>query len=276
MVARTYLFVPGDRPERVEKALASDAEAVVIDLEDAVAHERKSQARETIAQLRSSSKKPVLVRCHPVGTPEFEDDLGCLRAVLPMLCAVMLAKCQNGREVELLEKSLPGVSIVPLLETVAGVAALPEIARLPCVERVAFGSVDYANDLGVQWSSEGLERRHAMGSLVFQSRLHDLNPPVDAVFPVLDDPEGLARDIQVGKQMGFFGKLIIHPRQIDPVHRIYAASKEEHAWARKVVETYQAAGNQGAVQVDGQLVDQAVYQRALRCLQLPEAEARDP
>jgi len=268
MTPRTYLFVPADRPDRIGKALASQADAIIVDLEDGVAPAHKALARETVAQLRPHKEKPVLVRCNAVSTPEFQEDVDCLRAAAPALAAVMPAKCESALEMEILAKALPGLPVLPLIETVAGIAAVPDLARMGGIEKVAFGSVDFANNLGVTWSPSGQERQHAMGQLVFASRLHGLLPPVDAVFPALDNPDAFEADIQRGKQMGFFGKLIIHPNQIEPVHRIYDPSEEQIAWARKVVTLYEKDGGRGAVLLDGQLVDRPVYERARSVLHL--------
>lgn len=266
MAPRTYLFVPADRPDRVEKALASEADAVIVDLEDAVASERKPEARKTVAHLPEASPKPIFIRCHTVNSEAFVEDLPCLKAAASAVTAIMPAKCESARDIETLTGALPGMRILPLIETVAGVAAMSEIAQFDFVERVAFGSVDLANDLGVDWSQTGEERHYAMGRIVFESRLHGLAPPVDAVFLALDNPSAFEADIRLGKQIGFFGKMIIHPSQIDPVHQVYRVTKEEEAWARKVVAAYENSDGLGAVRVEGQLVDRPVYERALRIL----------
>ncbi len=264
----TYLFVPGDSTRKIGKALGSQADAVIIDLEDAVAGEDKPAARitvqGTISELRREGtlEKPFYLRCNNANTPFFADDMALAREVAPK--GIVLAKCESSANVQAVTDALGEVEVLPLIESVAGVHWLMQSEALPPqVKRVAFGSVDYALDLGTQWSAIGEERRFAMGQLVFFSRVLQLEPPVDAVFPVLNDSPAYEADTELGKQMGFYGKMVIHPAQLETVRAIYSYSAEEQRWAQRVVEQYEAH-NSGAFELDGQLIDLPIYLKACK------------
>ena len=269
----TYLFTPADNARKIEKAFASEADAVILDLEDGVALSQKEAARrvlrETVRSLRKDEllRKPFYIRCNQAGSTYFADDLSLAKDVLPF--GVMLPKFESSKEVEAVAQVLGEVEILPLIESVAGIRHLQQSTSLPPqVKRFAFGAVDYALDLGADWSTSGEERRFAMGQLVFLSRALQLESPIDAVFPVLDNPVAFDADVKLGKQMGFYGKMIIHPAQIAGVCRAYQVTDAEYSWAQRVVEKYESTTEIGAFELEGKMVDLPVYLKAKKVLGL--------
>jgi len=270
MSSEAWLFVPGDSGRKIEKAFGTAAQAIILDLEDGVAPAAKRQARETVlttlSQLSQETRaaKKIVLRCNAVSSLFFPEDLklaGHLK-----VDTLMVPKCEGARDIEAVLQVLPEVTIVPLIESARGVVRLEEIVRAAtCIRRVAFGAVDFALDLDVDWTREGDERRFAMGQLVLLSRALDLDAPLGAVFPVTDDREAFLSDVRMEKRFGFSGKMTIHPRQIEWLVEANQLTPEELAWSRQVVEAFEAAGT-GAIQVDGRLVDLPVYRNARRRL----------
>ncbi len=254
---RSFLFVPGDRPERFPKAYASGADAVILDLEDGVSAERKSAAREAIAAWLSP-ERPVYVRVNGSRTQWFEEDLAT--AARPGVRGVMLPKAESAGQVGKLAAALPdGIGVIALVETAAGIVNVRELAGAPRVERLAFGSVDFQVDSGIQ--GEGEELLYARSRMVLASRVSGILAPVDGVTTDLENPDRIAADVDRARRLGFGGKLCIHPRQVDPVNKGFLPSAREVAWARRVVEAARASGT-GAIRLDGELVDKPVVERA--------------
>ena len=255
----TPLFVPGDRPERYGKAAASGADAIIIDLEDAVAPQNKALARVALASPGALPEGiEVYVRINATGTPWHQEDLAAI-AQLPV-AGLMLAKAESVAEVSQASASAAGKPVIALLETALGLAMAREIAATDCVRRLAFGSIDYCADLGVAHQREPL--LVARSEIVLASRLGGLLPPLDGVTAALDDEPLLEDEARYALTLGFGGKLCIHPRQIAPVRRGFAPTAAELVWAQRVM----AAGEQGAVAVDGMMVDAPVRARARQIL----------
>ena len=254
-VARSYLFVPGARPERFDKALAAGAHRVIIDLEDAVPLDSKNEAREAVAAWLNA-KHPVTVRINGVGTAWFEDDLGlCVNEGIE---AIVLPKAEEASVIAGIRRVTGDrVAVLPLIETARGLWNALEIARAPGVERLLFGSLDYQLDLGVVDE----ELLHARSQLVLVSRVADLVPPVDGVTAAFDDPAIVRREAQRARALGFGGKLCIHPRQVTEVNATFRPTTEEIAWAQRVVAA-DAASPGAAVAVDGKMVDRPVLLKA--------------
>ena len=265
LAARSYLFVPGNRPERFDKAWASGADAVIVDLEDAVPPAEKSQARSAVESWVKPAK-PVIVRINGADTEWFRDDLTCCR--MPGVQSIMLPKTEGVphlKRVEvLLGESMP---ILPLIETAQGFAKAQEIARHPAVSRLVFGALDFQLDAGIPGEGEAL--LYFRSQLVLLSRLAGLQPPVDGITAAIDDADLLRAETRRARQLGFGGKLCIHPKQIASVNECFLPTPEEIAWARRVVEAAAAAGG-GAVALDGKMVDRPIVLKAERILQ--EAE----
>ncbi|MBP8931820.1 MAG: CoA ester lyase [Paracoccus sp.] len=247
---RAPLFVPANRPERFAKAAASGADAVILDLEDAVAADAKDAARAALAT--DFTDLPVIVRINAIGTPWHADDLAAVARLRP--AAVMLPKAEDADRVASVaaQTRLP---VIALVETARGLAHARTIAAAPGVARIAFGSVDFCADLGCAHLREVL--LPARSELVLASRLAGIAAPIDGVTVQLDDLSVSHDDAAHARALGMTGKLCIHPRQIAEVRRAFAPTEAEIDWARRVL-----ASGDGAVSVDGAMVDEPVRIRA--------------
>lgn len=265
--ARSFLFVPGNRPERFEKAALSGADAIVLDLEDAVAAPDKAIARGAIqatwpalVQLRT----PLVVRINAADQPGFQEDLDAL-SKLPSLTGVMVPKAESAKTLRYVGARLPSVPILPLVESAAGLAALPEIAAAPGVLRLAVGHLDFMVDLGFQSSDDEAELVPLRFAVAMATRVHRLASAVDGVTVALQDDDRLRLDTRRSLRFGFGAKLCIHPRQVSIVHEVFEPTPKEVEWAQKVVTADAAAGG-AAVQIDGRMVDLPVVMQARRVL----------
>jgi citrate lyase subunit beta / citryl-CoA lyase len=262
--ARSYLFVPGNRAERFAKALASAADAVVLDLEDAVAVDDKPAAREAVARCLATADaaqhRRIVVRINDEASPCFADDLAMLAEA--GAAAAMLPKAEQVATLKLLRAASPGMGIIALIETARGVLNANVLAAAEGVLRLAFGTLDYTLDLGLSGDPLGLD--HAASVLALASRAADLPSPVAGVTPEFTDPAPLLAEFSRARAHGFGAKLCIHPRQVAWVHDALRPSDSEIDWARRVVAAAKASS--GALQVDGRMVDKPVLQRALRLL----------
>ena len=258
---RTYLFVPGDRPERFAKALDSGADAVVLDLEDAVAPAAKAAARIAIgAWLQAAdeaTRARIALRLNDVAADGFADDLALVGAGRPMWA--MLPKAEAPWQLATLRAVLPPGGLLALVESARGVLAAPALAATPGVSRLVFGTLDFALDLDMAPTQEGLSP--AAGALAIASRAAGLPPPVAGVTVEIGDEARLLDDLAWARRLGFGAKLCIHPRQVAPVHQALRPSPAERAWAERVLAAADAAGG-AAVQVDGRMVDRPVILRA--------------
>ena len=245
------LFVPASRPERFAKAAASGADAVILDLEDAVPPDEKISARAALTT--DFTDLPVFVRVNAQGSLWH---LGDLEAVGRLGAAgIVLPKARRDAFAAVPE-TLP---VIALIETAEGLAQAREIASRPGVVRLAFGSLDYAADLGCAHIRAAL--LVARNELVIASRLASHLPPVDGVTEAIDDDDRVTDDARYARNLGFGGKLCIHPRQIAPTRLGFMPTVAEVAWARRV-----ATAGDGAVSVDGTMVDGPVRLRALALL----------
>lgn len=267
MAPRSYLFVPGDRPERFDKALGTAADVVVVDLEDAVPPTAKQMARDTVAGLlaRGIPRERIVVRINDESTPWFEADLALLRD--GMAAAVMLTKAERRSTIERVRSACPAIDVLPLIESAAGVLAADALATAAGVQRLVFGTIDFALDMDLQGAMAmtlGLDAASARIALV--SRAAGLLPPVAGVTVAIDDEAQLRTDMERARAHGFGAKLCIHPKQIAPLHAMLAPNAEERAWAKRVLAAAdQSAG--GAAQLDGRMIDKPVIERARRTLQ---------
>ncbi len=255
------LFVPANRPERFAKAAASGADAVIIDLEDAVPADAKEEARANLRGLALG--KPLIVRINGVGTPWHESDCAALVGV--EIAALMLPKAERAADLARLHALAP---VIAMVESAVGLAEARAMAQSGFVARLAFGSVDYAADLGCDHTREALYA--ARSELVLASRLGQLPAPFDGVTTDLTSAAIAREDARAACSQGFGGKLLIHPRQVEAVLDAFRPSLEEMDWARRII-----ASGDGAVAVDGMMVDEPVRIRARAILARAAAASPD-
>jgi len=258
-IARSFLFVPGNRPERFDKAWAAGADAVIVDLEDAVPPAEKVAARTAVGAWLSP-QRPVLIRINAAGTDWFDDDLAlCAR---PGVAGIVLPKAERIEDIGLLERA-GTQTVLPLIESAQGFENARLLADCAPVQRLLFGSIDFKLDLGIEGDDDAL--LYFRSHLVLVSRLADLQPPVDGVSTEIADTERAGDDALRARALGFGGKLCIHPKQVAPVNRAFSPSADEVAWATRVLDASAAAGG-AAVAVDGRMVDLPVLLRARRII----------
>lgn len=260
---RTYLFVPGDRPERFAKALASGADAVVLDLEDAVLPAAKQRAREAIAGFVSGSSEVarLVVRINADDTAEFAHDLALLAN--HTVAAVMVPKSERAATLLAVRNVCSSAWMLPLVESAKGVLASEALARTPGVQRLVFGTLDYALDMGLEGdlaTTLGLDAPATW--LALSSRAAGIASPAAGVTPAIDDEALLLAEWTRARAHGYGAKLCIHPKQVAAIHRTLTPSAEERAWAQRVLAAAEHA--HGAVQLDGRMVDKPVIERARR------------
>lgn len=253
---RSYLFVPGNRPDRYAKAIAAGADAVIVDLEDAVPAGEKAAARAALAAWLSP-EHPVLVRVNGGDSQWFREDLALCKA--KGVAGVLLPKAESVGDIRIIGEYSHAVPIVPMIETARGFANAHTLAQGPKVQRFVFGSIDFQLDLGIQGEDE--ELLYFRSRLVLVSRIANLASPVDGVTTAIDDAERVRKDTLRAKRFGFGAKLCIHPKQVHVVNECFEATEAEKIWAKKIVEAAEAAGG-AAVSVDGKMVDRPVISRA--------------
>ena len=265
-LARSYLFVPGNRPERFGKALASSADVVVIDLEDAVEARAKPEAREQVlrwvAAQQAGALERVALRVNDAGSPFFADDLGLFRAA--GLRLLMLPKAEHPGQLAQVNDAAPGAGVLALVESARGLHACTDIAAAPGVLRLVFGTLDFALELELDLEQDLQPLEQAAAHIGLASRLAGLAPPVAGVTPQLHDPARLLADWSWFRRRGFGAKLCVHPRQVDPVHAALVPDAGTLEWARRVLAA--DAASPGAARVDGRMVDRPVVLRARRML----------
>ena len=250
-----FLFVPADRPERWTKAFASGADAVILDLEDAVVASAKPGARRALREgsdVLAASPCPVLVRVNARSGEDHLLDIDAIRGL--GLAAVMLPKAETAADVEA-TSAATGRPVVALIESARGLAAARTIAA--ACSRIAFGSIDFAADMGSAHTRAALAS--ARSELVLASRLAGRAAPIDGVTTSIKDPDLIRADAAHACELGFSGKLLIHPAQIAPALDGFRPSEDDVAWAERVLAT---RGGVGAAAVDGAMVDAPVFLRA--------------
>jgi citrate lyase subunit beta/citryl-CoA lyase len=257
-VSRAWLFVPGNRPERFDKALAAGADQVIIDLEDAVPPADKAAARVALVTWLATTAARVAVRINAADTAWFAEDL--MLVDQPAVAAVVLPKAEDPALLAALAARRQGLALVPLIESAAGIAAARAMAAAPGVERLAFGHLDLQVDLGLRGASED-DLLPYRAEIVLASRLAHIAAPLDGVTTAIDDAEGLAADVARARRLGFGGKLCIHPKQVGSVRAGFAPAEAEIAWAQRVLAAAAQAGG-AAIAVDGKMVDRPVMLRA--------------
>jgi citrate lyase subunit beta/citryl-CoA lyase len=271
-LARTFLFVPADRPERHARALATGAGGVIVDLEDAVAPERKTSARgglaASFAALPPQQRVRLLVRINAAGTPWHDDDCAQVGALAAqgLIAGVVLPKAERAADLSRIAQAIgPEGVLVPLIESVAGLDAADALAAAPQVLRLAFGNLDFQADLGLACDADEAELVPVRLALLMASRRAGLPAPIDGVTADWRDAARLAADTARARRGGFGAKLCIHPEQVAPVHAALGPGADELAWARRVVDAIEASGG-GVVSLDGKMVDAPLVRLAERML----------
>ncbi|MEI7783689.1 MAG: CoA ester lyase [Betaproteobacteria bacterium] len=257
----SYLFVPASRCERIAKAVAAGAQAVIVDLEDAVDPAHKAEARAQLeSYLRTGALKPWL-RINALGTPWFDDDMALVAQSGAQLAGVMLPKTESQQDLAQIQARTP-LPLIALVESARGMTKLADIGSHPDLHRMAFGSADLARDLGCEDSWDSLS--HARQAMVLHSAACGLPAPIDGVSFVLDQAGPVREDAARAARHGFGAKLCIHPAQIAATHEGFAPSAAQLQWAQAVLAA--ATQGSGAQRVGGQMIDRPVIERARQIL----------
>jgi citrate lyase subunit beta/citryl-CoA lyase len=283
---RTFLFAPGNHARRVEKALTLGADAVILDLEDAVAVAEKTATRElVVTALQRPRRCGGYVRVNAVGTEWGFADL--LAVVQPGLDGIVLPKVERADELRAAdwviaglerERGLPAgrIDLLPIIETALGYTNLEAIARAGTrAKRVCFGAGDFTLDLGMQWTREEAELLPFRAGMVTVSRAAGLEPPIDTVWADLRDPDGFRRSVEHVRALGFQGKMCIHPDQVPVANAAFTPSEAQVAEARRVVAAFAEAEAKGlaSIQLEGKFIDYPIVYAAQRIVEKAEAIA---
>lgn len=267
---RSYLFVPGDRKDRFRSAVDSGADAIILDLEDAVAPSEKDDARKSVGTFLAHRDTPLDVEVWVrVNADSLGDDLAALGASPPDGIVVAKAEVEVLQQLDLAWATecghVPEVRTIPLVETAKALGQLDHLAMMPRVERLMIGEVDLAAELGIVPSDDARELLPLRSLLVVASTTAGIRPPVGSVWPQLSDLAGLRQSAVDYLRQGFRGALAIHPSQVPAINEVFTPNQEEVAGAREVVELYEAALRKGSGVIlddSGAMIDLAVVRRA--------------
>jgi citrate lyase subunit beta/citryl-CoA lyase len=268
-LSSNFLFVPGTRPERFQKALGSGADAVILDLEDAVPVAEKELARNAIRSAWPSFSKEqkgrLVIRSNSPGSQFYSADL--ILAQELDITSILIPKSESLDQMNGAALLLPNTAIIPMIETALGLDHLSEIANSNQVIRLALGNIDLQVDLGMACDADETELQTARFQIVLASRLAAIAPPIDGVTQSTDNIEQITHDAKRAKRMGFGAKLCIHPKQLAIVQAAFMPSQEDLVWAKRVIEADKASKG-GAVKLDGRMIDRPVVVLAQRTLAL--------
>jgi (S)-citramalyl-CoA lyase len=259
-IVRTALFVPATRPERIPKAIATGADRVIVDLEDAVQENLKEQARDNLHRFLSDNPDArILVRVNAPDHWAHAADLDLCRRHAGVT-AILLPKAETCAQVHTAGST--GKPVWPIIESAKGLAALGSIANAQGVERLSFGSLDLGLDLNLTTGSRAADEvlSHARYAVLLWTRVAGLAPALDGVFPSIEDTTGLHAAVEFARDMGFGGALCIHPSQVAIIHQALQPTAEELHWARRIIDA--ASSGEGVFVMDGQMVDAPVIGRA--------------
>jgi citrate lyase subunit beta/citryl-CoA lyase len=276
---RSLLFAPGNHARRVEKALGLAADGVILDLEDAVAISEKIATRAIVAGSFGKQRTGKLyVRVNALTTDWCHADIGAV--VRSGLDGIILPKVEHARELHTAdwlianlerERGLPigAIDLIPIIETALGISNLATICRSGTrTRRLAFGAGDFTLDMGMVWSRSEAELLPYRSACVLESRAAGLEPPLDTVWADLRDNEGFAASARHAAQIGFQGKMCIHPDQIAGANAAFSPDEAAVAQAKRIIEAFDKAEAQGlaSIQLDGQFIDYPIVQCARRVL----------
>ncbi|MBB2683692.1 UNVERIFIED_ORG: citrate lyase subunit beta/citryl-CoA lyase [Rhizobium etli] len=274
MKLRSLLFVPGDRPERFEKALTSGADAVILDLEDSVAPANKPKARDSVHEFvqRHAGETALLIRINPLASPEFEDDLAALSGLQPF--ALMLPKAEGAASVRKLASAL--ASALPILPIATETpSAIFEIGSYRDVSDGLCGLTWGAEDLPAAIGASTARRTDgrytppyelARSLTLFAAHAAAI-PAIDTVYPDFGDLNGLRAYVGRARRDGFSGMMAIHPSQVETINHAFTPDASEIAWAEKVTAAFAAHPHAGAIQLDGRMLDLPHLKLATRILE---------
>jgi citrate lyase subunit beta/citryl-CoA lyase len=288
---RTLLFAPGSRPELLAKAQLGDADAMIFDLEDSVPLNAKDEARKNIADaLAAGLKKPMFLRISNPRAGDFMADLQVLAnaSSLVNVAGIVLPKADDADDIQAVAKALKDVeskhnmqegtlSILPLIETCLGLRNGFDIAKAsPRVIGMALASAeqgDFMVDLGGRWTPRSLALAYPRSKMVVDARAAGVQWLVDGVFMNLKDTDMLREECLIARELGFVGKMAIHPTQVDVMHTVFSPSELEVAYARGLIAAFRdgEARGVGAVKYEGMMVDYANVRLAERTLALAGA-----
>ncbi len=288
LILRTLLFVPGNQERRIEKARSVPADALILDLEDSVPPAEKDSARKMVAASLDGltlSGQEVFVRINSLPTRYAMPDIKAV--VTGGLRGICLPKSESADDIHKADVLIVGaekeagikpgsIVLLPLIETPKGIINAYEIASAsPRILGISFGSEDYALEMGINRTKEGSEIYYPR--MVVALACHAANVlAIDCVYTDVRDTEGLIKETRLVRQMGFQGKLVIHPDQVGPVNEIFIPSQEEVTHARRIVEAYEVAVTQGqaSTSLDGRMIDAPVAERSRKVLALAKSIAK--
>jgi citrate lyase subunit beta/citryl-CoA lyase len=288
---RTLLFAPATRPELLSKAQAGAADALIFDLEDSVPANAKDEARRNVGEaLAAGLRKPMYLRINNPRAGDFRADLAVLRAGHggAAVMGVILPKADDAADVQAVAKELEAVegasgraagslSILPLVETCLGLRNTYDIAKAsPRICGMALASAeegDFMVDLGGRWTPQSLALAYPRSKMVVDARAAGLHWLVDGVFMNLKDTQALRTECAIARELGFVGKMAIHPTQVDVMHEVFSPTAQEVEYAQGLLAAYREgeARGIGAVKFRGMMVDQANVRLAERTLSLAGA-----
>lgn len=261
---RSYLFAPGHNAKLLAKVFTAGADAVMLDLEDAVPPEAKATARAMVTQ--ALVDHPAWVRVNAARSDWCAADLD---AVAEPAHGIRIPKVESAEDVRWVTDRAPGRPIICAIESARGVLAAQEIASVPGVKHLAMGGVDLQRDLST--TGGNLQTLYVRSHLVLASRAAGLEPPIDSVYPRLDDPAGLREQAEFAHSLGFFGKSAIHPGQLPVLHEVFTPTSDDITWAQTVLDAFEAAEGAALRLPSGEFVDLPVADRARRVLQIAGA-----
>ena len=261
---RSYLFAPGHNAKLLGKVFDAGADAVILDLEDAVPPDAKPAARSLVAE--TLANRVAWVRVNAVRSPAAEADLD---AIAGLTAGIRIPKVESAEDVQWVADRAPVTPLICAIENARGVLAAAEIASVAGVRHLSIGGVDLRHDLNA--GDGNLHTLYVRSHLALVSRAAGLAPPIDSVYARLEDDEGLREQATFARSLGFFGKSAIHPRQLPAIHDAFSPTADEIAWAREVVDAFERSCGEALRLPGGDFVDVPVARRAQRLLELAAA-----
>ncbi len=291
-LCRSYLFAPGDSERLLARVFDAGADAVVLDLEDAVAPDRKAAARELVRRTlaeREADGTAVWIRINDLRGDHWQADVEAILddpTTTRSLAGVRVPKAESQRQLRRLDDALrpaeeragltpESLRITCTIESAAGLLAARRLAEQPRVSHLVFGEADFVADIGAELDESAIATLWARSSLVVAARAAGIAPPIAPVYTRLEDDEGLRRSTLEARRLGFFGRSCIHPKQLAAVHEVFTPTIEQVAAARRTLEVFELAGGGATVAADGTFVDAAVARKARAVLDLAAATEAD-